>query len=63
MRKNLVEVFARVRVNLQLLKVKIDFKRTGWRTVKASNSDSFVSANSYFEVMPIAVRRERGAYA
>ena len=60
MRKNLVEVFARVRVNLQLLKVKIDFKRAGWRTVKASNSVSFVSANFYFEVMPIAVRREGG---
>jgi hypothetical protein len=32
MRKNLVEVFARVRVNLQLLKGKIAGKRAGWRT-------------------------------
>ena len=37
MRKNLVEVFARVRVNLQLLKGKIAGKRAGWRTRKESN--------------------------
>jgi rubredoxin len=55
MRKNLVEVFARVRVNLRLLKGKIAGKRAGWRTGKESNSDSFVSANLYFEVMPKAV--------
>ena len=36
-RKNLVEVFARVRVNLRILKGKIAGKRACWRT----NLDNF----------------------